>query len=933
MNPLATVSQPTPRAAPLPMGKLTAIVILLLTALASGCSNIRLPAIDSSGQCIFAPPGTTTTFALPGSGGEDTICSRTLGQLKRGLQEHKERFHGRRDQFADVFPPTPAFPEPVPPPPCQAPSIIAGAAGEPCVPSVPCNGSCKNGPPAVLYGCEIDAKKTKLPRKGKRGCILLSPQKIVAPVGGEVVLLSGICGTDGYLQMNERLEWMLTPDSVGTFIQVGDDAPGLLTRLAGAKKEPKKHDASYAHGLTSRKRMLITRGNNDPRDDVSLEKGQTWISISSPSEGTSHVTVLAPDSECWDQRKATATIHWIDARWQFPGPQLVPAGQPVSLTTRVTRADGSTSASGWRVRYEILQPGLATFAGTDSSSVVEAVVDSSGNATVELIPVQGTSGTATIDMQILWPLGQSGNLPAIGRGQTFVTWSSPQLALRAGAPQVATFDVPVQVVANVSNPGDQAATNVRVEVPIPAGARVTEADSFAQVLPGAVVWEIGTIPPQQQLDLFMSVATQAPIQLPFVAIGDGLRAEDTVRIDVFRPSLSLAVQPQRERYESGQPVTFNIDVTNTGDRPLQDVVLTARGDDGMEHQEGGRGIRNDRGAPLQPGETWAKSVTFVPTNSGQRCITVEATAAGGQVTSQQSCVTVINPAPPAQSLSAILEGPNQITIGAAPSIVAATITNNGEVTLRDIRVSMVNDPQLQLLQATEENRDRASTNLVVWTVPSLAPGDSILLEGEYQGTAVNPSARVGLRAESVEGVSTETDFICNIVAAAPSGGGLPAPPLPPTTTPPTIPGGPGTSPAPLQGPPGDVVAPPVRSQRLQADLFVRDNPVRVNDTIRYSLTIVNDSDQRDGQVLIQFQLPAGVTLRRANPRTNPELGEYQNNAGLISLPLIRSMEPGESIDYQIELISNQPQTFNLDVLIRSLREQAGITVTAQTDVQ
>ena len=353
--------------------------------------------------------------------------------------------------------------------------------------------------------------------------------------------MSGICGTDGYLQMNQKLEWMLAPDSVGTFIQVGDDDPGLLHRLVGSKVRPEKRDPSYAIGLTSTKRTLITRGNVDARDDVQLEKGQTWITISSPSEGTSHVTVLAPNSECWDQRKATATIYWVDARWQFPGPEVVAAGQPVDLTTRVTRSEGTLPARGWKVRYEIERPEMATFAGTNGASVVEATVDDSGNASVQLIPNPGTSGITAIDMQVIRPGGDSDNLPTmtLGSGRTFVTWSSPQLAIRAGTPSIATFDVPVQVVANVSNPGDQDATNVRVDVQIPPGARVTNADSYARVLPNSVTWEIGTVPPQTQLDLFMEVAPQSPIDLVFQARGDGLVAEDTVRIDVFQPSSDI----------------------------------------------------------------------------------------------------------------------------------------------------------------------------------------------------------------------------------------------------------------------------------------------------------------------------------------------------------------------------------------------------------
>ena len=41
---------------------------------------------------------------------------------------------------------------------------------------------------------------------------------------------------------DETLEWMLTPESVGTFIEVGDDDPGLLHRLVGSGKQPEKHE-------------------------------------------------------------------------------------------------------------------------------------------------------------------------------------------------------------------------------------------------------------------------------------------------------------------------------------------------------------------------------------------------------------------------------------------------------------------------------------------------------------------------------------------------------------------------------------------------------------------------------------------------------------------------------------------------------------------
>ena len=56
------------------------------------------------------------------------------------------------------------------------------------------------------------------------------------------------------------------------------------------------------------------------------------------------------------------------------------------------------------------------------------------------------------------------------------------------------------------------------------------------------------------------------------------------------------------------------------------------------------------------------------------------------------------------------------------------------------------------------------------------------------------------------------------------------------------------------------------------------------------------------------------------------------NAGVVSLAYIRSMNPGESVKYELVLSSNQPQTFDLNLQVRSLRMPNGFTKTVKTDV-
>ncbi|MEM6470722.1 MAG: hypothetical protein AAF802_14280, partial [Planctomycetota bacterium] len=878
--------------------------ILLALNTLGGCSRIRLPAVDPTGQRLFQPLPTTTSIALPGSAGE--------GRLGNCLQRLGDPLNLRPFSM-----PEPAFVEPLTPPDCLTPtpavtppigsSVIGGASAEPCVPSEPCAGDCLNGPPAVLLGDECRLRDIcSLPKRGKRGCILLSPQKIIAPVGGEVVLLSGICGTDGYLQVAEPLEWMLTPESVGTFIQVGDDDPGLAHRLARVRKA-NKQDPSFAYGVTSTKETLITRGNRNPDDDVKLEKGQTWITISSPSEGTSRVTVLAPESDCWDQRKATATIYWIDAARQFPGPQLVPAGTPVTLNTRVTRSEGTLPARGWRVVYELSNPELATFAGS-GTSIVESVVDDAGNATVQLIPTPGTSGTTAVNMRVIRPGGERDNMPdlTLFEGQTFVTWSAPQLAIEAGAPEVASFGVPFRAFARVFNPGDQATRDVSVTLQVPERVQVNSPDTFATNLPGSVVWQIPEIPPQTQLDLVVDVTTEASLPLTFEARdGGGLFATDTVRVDVYRPSLVMTVMPQIERGQVGDPIGFDIEIRNTGDRPLENLQLTATGDGSMLHEQtqDRQVSKRKPDGVLQPGDSWRESVSFLPTDAGRRCIQVEATADAGQRTSTESCIIVVNRPVPTPAVTATLSGRAVIAVG-DESIFRAVVANTGQLPLTNVRSAMTFDPQLVHVESTAEFRTDPPPRefLLEWVIPELAPGTSQVLEARLRAIGQNPRSTVVLAVESDQGARDGKQFEFQIVAGQPIPRATPAPldPPPPTSPPPTIPER-RPLPNPTQPAPRQPLPAAAEPTSLQVSLSgpAPNLPVFENEPIPYSLVIRNPSSNPDGNVSIRFNLPEGVSVDRVVQTLSPDLGRWDPRGGYIYLQDIGSMRPGEMIEYQL----------------------------------
>ena len=190
--------------------------------------------------------------------------------------------------------------------------------------------------------------------------VQLRPQEIVAPVGSEVVLVAGVCGPDGYLRTNRRLEWTIAPGSVGHFVAV--EKGGTVDLLLGDFNWPRKIDATYAIGSTSRSNVRVNRGICSPESNVLVLRGEGWISLTSPVEGTSNVTVLAPEVYQWNARLKSAMVHWVDALVQYPPAAINPAGTRHVFTTTVTRHSNQSPCEGWRVRYEITGGPPAGFA-------------------------------------------------------------------------------------------------------------------------------------------------------------------------------------------------------------------------------------------------------------------------------------------------------------------------------------------------------------------------------------------------------------------------------------------------------------------------------------------------------------------------------------------------------------------------------------------
>ena len=295
------------------------------------------------------------------------------------------------------------------------------------------------------------------------------PRETVAPVGSEVVLVAGVCGPDGYLRTNRRLEWSIDPGSVGQFVAVGET--GLVDLLLGDFNWPRKITNTFAIGSTLRSNVRLNRGTCRPEENVYVLRGQGWISLTSAVEGTSNVTVFAPEVYTWDARLRSAMIHWVDAQWRFPPPAINPAGSRHVFTTTVTRQSNQTPCERWRVRYEIVGGPPAGFA-PDGATAVEVPTDPAGQASVEIFEKEPKHGTNKICIQVIRPgdlPGADGQRLVVGTGTTMKTWTAADLAVKLSGPPAATPGATLTYRIEVWNPGDLPAKDVVAVEGVPDG--------------------------------------------------------------------------------------------------------------------------------------------------------------------------------------------------------------------------------------------------------------------------------------------------------------------------------------------------------------------------------------------------------------------------------------------------------------------------------
>ena len=882
-----------------------------LALVLAGC---QFPAIDQSGQRIF-------------SGG-----STSLAHHDHGLFHHHHRDRTPPAVPVAVVPPAApvvvAPPAAVVAPPCNPPVAVIPVQPAPqplvAVPAVPVI-------PVQPVACAPPGRvqQTPLPPKiqisgpvcpdgASAGPVLqVTPSRLVAPVNTEVLLAAGITDGRGYYVLRQPLEWMLAPDGVGHVMAVGKESHKGLSYVL--RHSPQKVDTDYVRAHTSTIEQTIDRGTPDPTDDVLLERGQSFITVTSPTEGTSHITVWAPKEHNWDRRQTTATIHWVDARWQFPPYSQGRAGQKQPLETVITRSDGSPVV-GWWVQYDVVD-GPEAVLGPRGETSIRVRTDGAGRAVVDLLPRTLQPGITTVRIQIIRPAIAGGDLAemTVGQGQTAVSWSTPGLAVAAVGPSTVAADGAVSYRVDVTNNGDLTTPGVTLSYTPPTGVTLLNSTPAAQPFGQRYQWTIGDLPARTAVTIEVNcrAAVAADIRSCFRAeSADRLSAEGCATTRVFANALSVKMTGP-EAVEVGREARFLVDITNTGSTTLTGLVATDTFGPGLSHVGGEPSpVRKAIVQPLGPGETAKIALAFIVTQPGRHTHRLDVRADGDHAAGARAVVTgtpATAPPPPVTParLDVRITGPRTLPAGQIAEYFVE-VTNSGASAATNVAIEVLYGINLKLEAASGQFDEEPQRRTMRWRVPQIAAGATV--RKQLNCLCLNADDEPAVVRATVTSDQTRTTPQSAEARTT----------ITPAARPPVDP---------MRDRAGQPAVEPPAAGDLKVSIRELSDPIVVGEKTTYVVEILNDRSVSDRDVVLKLQLPDGMQFTRDSRARGPTgVASVSADGRTVEMTPVAELRAGEAPVYQIEVFGTGPGKHKVTASVSSVRTPAGVAVDAETTV-
>lgn len=304
----------------------------------------------------------------------------------------------------------------------------------------------------------------------------------------------------------------------------------------------------------------------------------------------------------------------------------------------------------------------------------------------------------------------------------------------------------------VRNSGTGAVHQVRVQDELPAGGRLISVDPQPEVQAERMAWNLGTLEPGavRRIRVHLSPAAEGEIQAAATAT---FTTTCALRTRITRPQLAVT-KTCPETALVGDPVAFQIIVSNPGTGPATNVMILDKLPPGLQHPQGAE-IEAELGT-LGPGESKTITLTTTAIQRGRQVNEVRVTADDELQASAQAAVVVSGAA-----LVLRKNGPEQNFLQRELDHTLEVV-NSGDAPATNVKLYDILPAGLEFVAASNEGVYDKTSRRCEWTVGDLAPGQSravtirmlTVKPGEWLNQAIAQADR-GLEAKAGQAVQVE----------------------------------------------------------------------------------------------------------------------------------------------------------------------------------
>lgn len=287
---------------------------------------------------------------------------------------------------------------------------------------------------------------------------------------------------------------------------------------------------------------------------------------------------------------------------------------------------------------------------------------------------------------------------------------TPAVTVEKVAPPEIQVGRPATFEVRVRNVGQVAAHHVVVSDQIPRGTQLQGTKPEAKTTEdGSIVWQLGTIPPGQEVMLAMQVVPEQEGEIGSIA-QVGFAAQATAKTVCTRPLLKVEHSAPKQVL-IGEAVNVSILVENPGSGAAAGVVIEEDVPEGLEH-DGGRELEYEVGT-LNPGQSRRLDLQMRASKPGIIQNTIHVRGEGNLVAQHDIQIEVVAP-----QLTIGIDGPKKRFLD-RQATYTLTLANPGTASARNVEMVAYLPRGVKFVQTDSQGQYDARQHAVFWALEEL----------------------------------------------------------------------------------------------------------------------------------------------------------------------------------------------------------------------